>query len=102
MIRRGLIISATLLLLAGCMTKAPTPSQSTIPTMDMSKKSDAFKKGAKDGCNTAHGNYSKDSKLFKSNKDYHDGWFAGRSFCQQHQDADLNQSVTKLSTDTKK
>jgi len=41
-----------------------------------------FKKGIHDGCTTAKGKYKKSHKLFKSNKDYEKGWFAGRNKCQ--------------------
>ncbi len=43
---------------------------------------DNYKKGIKDGCTTAKGDYKKSHWLFKNNKDYNDGWFLGRNRCR--------------------
>jgi len=41
-----------------------------------------YKKGIKDGCTTARGDYRKSHSLFRTNDDYHNGWFLGRSRCK--------------------
>jgi len=40
-----------------------------------------FALGKSDGCQTASGMYTKNSELFRNNKEYHDGWFYGRKKC---------------------
>lgn len=50
--------------------------------MDVRGKSAIYVKGAEDGCATANGDYTKDHDAFNSSIDYHEGWFAGRSYCQ--------------------
>ena len=45
--------------------------------------SPGYKAGYQDGCTTAHGEYTKNHELFKNDRDYYDGWFAGRSGCQE-------------------
>ena len=44
-------------------------------------KSPSFLQGQNDGCETAKGDYTKDGNLFRSDADYHDGWFYGRQQC---------------------
>ncbi len=44
-------------------------------------KSPSFMQGQQDGCETANGDYTKNSDLFQTNTDYHDGWFYGRQQC---------------------
>jgi len=70
---------ATLLFTAGCGSqsgpKVPKP-------MDIRGKSPSFIQGAEDGCDTAKGDYTKNHDAFNRNVDYHEGWFAGRSYCQ--------------------
>ena len=58
------------LLFTGCKGSAPV-----LPN------SPSFKQGNKDGCATAKGSYTKNSKSFKGNADYQDGWFYGRRHC---------------------
>jgi len=41
-----------------------------------------YKKGIRDGCTTAKGDYRKSHSLFRTNEDYHNGWFLGRSRCK--------------------
>ncbi len=43
---------------------------------------DIYKKGIRDGCTTAKGNYKKSHWLFQNKKDYVDGWFLGRNRCR--------------------
>jgi hypothetical protein len=65
--------------LSGCGSstlQAPSPMT---PPADSDPN---FQAGYQDGCTTAHGEYKKDSKLFNADKNYYDGWFAGRSACQ--------------------
>ena len=41
-----------------------------------------YKKGIKDGCVTAKGDYKKSHRLFNSDYDYNKGWFLGRNRCR--------------------
>jgi len=41
-----------------------------------------YKKGIRDGCNTARGDYKKSHWLFNNSHDYYSGWFLGRSKCR--------------------
>ena len=74
----GLI--ATALLFTACSgSRSPAPKAKA----DYSNKSVSFKSGMSDGCQTASGNYTKDSTSFNADKDYHDGWFTGRKNCHK-------------------
>ena len=42
----------------------------------------AYKRGIRDGCNTAKGKYTKSHWFFQNKKDYVDGWFIGRNKCK--------------------
>ncbi len=53
-------------------------------SMNVSGKSPIYVKGAEDGCTTANGDYTKDHHAFNTNYDYHEGWFAGRKYCEVH------------------
>jgi len=67
----GISAVAGLLLVNGCTASSdPTPLQ----TPD-------FRVGMEDGCATAKGEYSKNSERFRTNRDYHEGWFYGRRKC---------------------
>ena len=71
------IISAMLIFTACASShKGPKP-------MDTRGKSPIYIKGAEDGCDTAKGDYTKDHDAFNNSIDYHEGWFAGRSYCQR-------------------
>lgn len=50
---------------------------------DLSKKSSLFKQAFKDGCKTAKGYYTKNHKAFNNRKEYYDGWFSGRNYCNE-------------------
>ena len=50
--------------------------------MNTRGKSPIYIRGAEDGCATANGDYTKDHDAFNNDMDYHEGWFAGRSYCQ--------------------
>ena len=84
------ILIAGLLLgvgLTGCGVSSwynPSPSK-VVPgkTMDLSGKTPSFREGYEAGCSTARGEYQKSSKRFNSDTEYHEGWFAGRSSCQE-------------------
>ncbi len=41
-----------------------------------------YKKGIKDGCITAKGDYKKSHRLFNNDYDYNKGWFLGRNRCK--------------------
>jgi hypothetical protein len=72
----ALALAAGLSGCGGSMLEAPSP---TTPPANSDPN---FQAGYQDGCTTAHGEYTKDSKLFNADKNYYDGWFAGRSACQ--------------------
>ena len=44
-------------------------------------KSPTFLQGQHDGCETAKGEYTKNSDLFQADEEYHNGWFYGRQQC---------------------
>lgn len=44
-------------------------------------KSPSFLQGQHDGCETAKGEYTKNSDLFRSDEEYQNGWFYGRQQC---------------------
>jgi len=44
--------------------------------------SKGYKRGIKDGCATAKGDYKKSHHLFKTDNDYNDGWFLARNRCK--------------------
>jgi len=67
-----------LLLLATASILFSACTSSDVP---MVPKSPMFKLGQTDGCNTATGAYTKNSENFRNNKDYEDGWYAGRKNC---------------------
>jgi len=50
--------------------------------MDTSGKSSVYVRGAEDGCTTANGDYTKNHEDFNNNIEYHEGWFAGRRYCE--------------------
>ncbi len=76
----GLTALALAAVLSGCggNSALEAPSSTTAPA----NSDPNFRAGYQDGCTTAHGEYTKDSKLFNADKNYYDGWFAGRSACQ--------------------
>jgi len=41
-----------------------------------------FKKGVRDACKTADGDYNKDHYMFNNNESYKDGWEDGRLQCK--------------------
>ena len=53
-------------------------------TLDLSSKSNIYKKAFQDGCTTAEEKYTKNHHLFKNNQEYYNGWFAGRQYCEHY------------------
>jgi hypothetical protein len=70
------LIAATSLLFTAC-TSSNTPA----PVV----QSPSFKLGAQDGCTTASGAYTKNSEAFNNDKEYQNGWYAGRKNCNPSQ-----------------
>ena len=68
------LISTVSLLFTAC-------TSSSVPLV----KSPSFKLGEKDGCMTATGDYVKNSNAFNTDKEYKDGWYAGRKNCNPAQ-----------------
>ncbi len=74
------------ILLGGCSPSVwynPVSGASATGQVDLSQKSPSFREGYEAGCQTAGGDYNKSSERFNSDSEYHEGWFAGRSACQQ-------------------
>jgi len=69
------LIATVSILFTACTSSTPAPII----------KSESFKLGEKDGCQTATGEYTKNSDAFGSDKDYKDGWYAGRKNCHTQQ-----------------
>jgi len=67
------LIAATALLFTACTSSAPIV------------QSPSFKSGSQDGCATAKGTYTKNSTSFKNDKEYQNGWYAGRKNCNPSQ-----------------
>ena len=63
------LIAAASLLLGACTSSAPV------------MQSPSFKSGSQDGCATANGTYTKNSHSFSNDKEYQNGWYAGRKSC---------------------
>jgi hypothetical protein len=59
-------------LFTGCSSSSSAPMPPQTPD---------FKSGMNDGCTTATGEYIKDSEMFRTNSEYHEGWFYGRKKC---------------------
>jgi len=83
-----LLLLTTLLFFASCKSHNEASIQKNINSYyysgiyfgkNVSKK---YQKGVKDGCTTAKGKYQKSHRLFKTNKEYEDGWFSGRNKCR--------------------
>ena len=49
--------------------------------INMASQTPSFQQGAKDGCETAKGMYTKNHTAFKQDQQYNDGWFYGRKKC---------------------
>jgi len=73
-----LLTGVAALLLGGCAVSMPGTPEPTAAATD----TPGYRAGYQDGCATAHGEYKKNSELFQNDKNYYDGWFAGRSACQ--------------------
>ena len=69
-----LIATASLLFTACTSSGVPAPSHSP-----------SFKQGSQDGCTTAKGAYTKNSLSFNNDKEYQNGWYAGRKNCNPSQ-----------------
>ncbi len=67
------LIAAASLLLGACTSSAPVV------------QSPSFKSGSQDGCATANGTYTKNSASFNNDKEYQNGWYAGRKNCNPSQ-----------------
>ncbi|SFZ98161.1 hypothetical protein MNB_SV-5-718 [hydrothermal vent metagenome] len=65
------LIVSSLMLFSGC----------TSSKINMEKQTPSFQLGAKDGCATANGEYTKNHDLFQSDSEYNNGWFYGRKTC---------------------
>jgi len=63
------LVAAASLLFTACTNSAPEVH------------SPGFYAGSQDGCATAAGTYTKNSDSFKNDKEYQNGWYAGRKSC---------------------
>jgi len=66
------LIAASVMLFSACTSSSG---------IDMGAQSESFQNGAKDGCETAKGIYTKNHNAFNQDTQYHDGWFYGRKKC---------------------
>ena len=67
------LVAAVSLLFTACTGSAPIV------------QSPNFKLGSQDGCATAKGAYTKNSASFNNDKEYQNGWYAGRKNCNPAQ-----------------
>ena len=74
------IVTVALALMVVAMVTACTSSGS-----NLEKQTPSFQAGAKDGCATASGEYTKNSTAFNNDSEYHNGWFHGRKKCNPSQ-----------------
>ena len=74
------IINITLIATVSFLFNACTSSSIAVA------ESASFKLGKKDGCMTATGEYAKDSQAFNADKEYKNGWYAGRKNCNPLQE----------------
>ena len=65
-----LLVAVASLLFTACTSSSPVVVQSP-----------SFKLGSQDGCATAKGTYIKNSHSFNNDKEYQNGWYAGRKNC---------------------
>ena len=70
------IITLSLITVSAMLFTACTSSG-----IDMGKQTPSFQNGAKDGCATANGEYTKNSQAFNNDTEYNNGWFHGRKKC---------------------
>lgn len=80
-----LLLSLSLLYFTGCQPKKLSVEEGGYYQSGIyfgSNFSIEYKRGIRDGCTTAKGDYRKSHTLFKSSEDYHNGWFLGRSRCK--------------------
>jgi len=83
------VIAMFAILLAGCAS-THTPSAQleylggyTYSGITFGKNlSQLYKRGVRDGCQTAKGYYTKSHRLFNDEVDYYRGWFSGRRRCR--------------------
>ena len=74
------IVTVSLTLLSAAMFTACTSSG-----VNLEKQTPSFQTGAKDGCATASGEYTKNSAAFNNDSEYQNGWFHGRKKCNPSQ-----------------
>ena len=81
----AIILTSSLLLFSACKSnKAPESGEGYYYSGIYFGKNftENYKKGIKDGCTTAKGDYKKSHTLFKNDYDYNKGWFLGRNRCR--------------------
>ena len=79
------IVALSLLYFTGCKAKKLSIAEGGYYQSGIyfgSNFSKEYKRGIRDGCTTAKGDYRKSHRLFKKSDDYHNGWFLGRSRCK--------------------
>jgi hypothetical protein len=85
---KSLIILFFLMIFAieGCAPKtqelSPLAPISDSFESELANKSQSFKDGFWDGCQSARGEFKKDEDRFLSDGDYNDGWYEGNSKCK--------------------
>ncbi|HHH37427.1 MAG TPA: hypothetical protein ENK77_02295 [Epsilonproteobacteria bacterium] len=76
----SVVMIVNILMLGACSSTHKGPKFKK--PMDTSGKSPVYVRGAEDGCATANGDYTKNHEDFNNNIEYHEGWFAGRRYCE--------------------
>jgi len=82
---KKIVVTAIIIAISfsACKKRSPKPhGQKQQREIDISRKSENFKRGISDGCATANGTYSKDHNAFNTNSEYYSGWFTGRRECE--------------------
>lgn len=77
-------ITAIALSFTACRKKTPTVLKKiSYRPLDLTGKTEEYRRGAGDGCDTAVSKYTKDHDAFNTNIEYYNGWFAGRRNCEE-------------------
>ncbi|MFK5976063.1 MAG: hypothetical protein QM493_06110 [Sulfurovum sp.] len=79
------VLTLSLLYFTGCNAKKLSVEEGGYYQSGVyfgSNFSKEYKRGIRDGCTTAKGDYRKSHRLFRKSDDYHKGWFLGRSRCK--------------------
>ena len=78
-----ILLTSSILFFTACGSSGNQPEvPQPYKPLDLSQKSEGFKRGAHDGCVTAAEVYKKDHEAFNNDFEYNTGWWAGRRNCE--------------------